>query len=772
MLLIKPSKLIMRKVFKIIQILPIALFALCVLLDSCQKNVFDPEKVKATYEDKFPVKDIDPQMNWKMTKQVAVTISVFEDRNVNYGIRIYDANPLDENSTAKLLAEGTANDKMNFTTTMDCPIALTEAYICRIDPQHRNVVKVASINGNTLNVTFGTNPATRAFTRAENSSITTYTPDRTEAEIASLSGQAQVLTNSSVIKSGEVYKIPEGETFKGRIYTDGISGNFATVIIEGTWDPSETLSSINMGVDLIVTGTGKIMLANATTSNKRLTLIGTSRFIVFAGGAIEGGDNSYIYLSNASGGRYNYNAGTINVGTIQTDETSAALYNCGSLNIGTLQISNSGSKLINQGRSIIKRTSVNATIENGCYLEVTEHMYGNLIMGDNCVASAKEYGSAGDWSKSFKIGSNSMITIEEGAYLNGFTVTGPANGSALIKIGKLEGVQSFTHQSGNVYYEIEEIANSITSQSWVAQYLNALKNTDGTISKWGESPIIIPAGDCTGEGNRPGGGSDTPDTPITYTYVFEDNFPLVGDYDFNDVVLDVTIDYDRNPDNKIIATNINVTLAAAGATKTIGAGLRIVGNTAKAAIGNITFDGPDKDRFQSTLSGSFFGANGVNPESDTTIPLFGSVHSVFGVSSGTMVNTGIGTTAPTYTYQIKIEQNNANQQEEPIITKENLDFFIAYKYRNMNKRMEVHLYEFRSYGSTAAGTTQEANLDLAGNNTWAICVPEFRYPKESINISNQEDDSDCAYPQFLNWTRNRNVNQDWYLYPNENNVYR
>ena len=64
---------------------------------------------------------------------------------------------------------------------------------------------------------------------------------------------------------------------------------------------------------------------------------------------------------------------------------------------------------------------------------------------------------------------------------------------------------------------------------------------------------------------------------MPYTYVFEDNYPLVGDYDFNDIVLDVTIEYDRGADNKITSTYLNVALTAAGATKTIGAGLRIVG---------------------------------------------------------------------------------------------------------------------------------------------------------------------------------------------------
>ena len=253
---------------------------------------------------------------------------------------------------------------------------------------------------------------------------------------------------------------------------------------------------------------------------------------------------------------------------------------------------------------------------------------------------------------------------------------------------------------------------------------------------------------------------------MTYTYVFEDNFPLVGDYDFNDIVLDAIINYDRGKDNKITATNLDVTLTAAGATKTLGAGLRLIGIN-KSAIENISFDG-DKELFQSTLANSMF-SNDI--ESDMTIPLFGNAHKVFDVSSGTMINTG-RTTAPIYTYKIKIKQNSTYQQEEPVITKDNLDFFIAYQYKSMKQRMEVHLYEFWNYGATVAGTIQKENLELAGNNTWAICVPNFRYPKEGINICNQKHNSDCAYPLFLEWARNRNVSQDWYLHPNEGNVYR
>lgn len=40
------------------------------------------------------------------------------------------------------------------------------------------------------------------------------------------------------------------------------------------------------------------------------TLVQSSRFIVYAGGTIKGND---IELTNASGGSYNYNAGTMEI---------------------------------------------------------------------------------------------------------------------------------------------------------------------------------------------------------------------------------------------------------------------------------------------------------------------------------------------------------------------------------------------------------------------------------------------------------------------------
>ena len=98
--------------------LPLVILTVGILLQGCKDDVFNPEKVKAAYQDRFPVKNIDPAMDWKMTQQVRVNVSVSEDTGIDYTIRIYDKNPLISRSSAKLLAEGTANNTTVFTLSL------------------------------------------------------------------------------------------------------------------------------------------------------------------------------------------------------------------------------------------------------------------------------------------------------------------------------------------------------------------------------------------------------------------------------------------------------------------------------------------------------------------------------------------------------------------------------------------------------------------------------------------------------------------------------
>lgn len=749
--------------------LPLVILAMSMLLQGCKDDVFNPEKVKAAYQDKFPVKNIDPAMDWKMTQQVRVNVSVSEDAGIDYTIRIYDKNPLISRSSAKLLAEGTANNTTVFTTVMDCPSVLTSAFVCRTDAHSRNIVKYVSIQNGQLHAAFGSSPATTRAAWTRSVSIETYSPEKSEAEITAMLSSAEEIRPNTDFQNGKAYKISKDNIYRNKISKDGMgSDNPAIIIIEGSWEPNGNNMTVERGFEFYVIDGGEIVIPDEHT----FTLVQSSRFIVYAGGTIKGND---IELTNASGGSYNYNAGTMEIDDFHVSQ-GGAFYNCGTVRVDEMNF-DSGCKFINQGKAYIGKTDSNITIDNGCYL-YAEEFVGTLNMGDTSSAEIEDFGDhSNNYNTRITMGDNSMITVLDEAELSQVKFIGPDNEYALVKIKEIEDINGFSSQ-GNIYYEVEEIDDDITQENWLAKFLDAIKNTEGTISKWGESPITIPAGDCTGEGNTPDeSGSETPTDPVSYTYVFEDNFPLVGDYDFNDVVLDVETYYHREKNtNHIKRIQLDVTLAAAGASKPLGVGLRITGIN-KSDIQEIKTGGDDS-RFQESFNSSYnkFRYNNVTYMEDSdpsvVIPIAGEVHNVFGVEPGEMVNTGIGVTAKEYTYEVIIELTDQTRTE-PLFSKDNLDFFICYQYKSMEQRMEVHLYEFWGYGATAAGTIQQENLDLAGNNTWAICVPYgFRYPKETINVSRTDIPEASAYPEFIYWAQDRTQYTEWYEHPVEENVYR
>lgn len=784
--------------------IPIVLLLAGITIYSCKDDVFDKEIVQKVYRDGFPVKDIDPNLDWNMTSEIMVNIIEYKDpaadtdEKSNYSIQIFDADPLVENSGAHLLAEGIANINLPFNTIIDCPKALTELYVCRIDAHKRATVKLVPIKNGEIQTSFGIPPTTSrtrsASTRADNSSITVWELDRTPVSIAALLPEAIELNKDIVIEENKVYKISKGTTYYDQITNYGIQNKPATIIIDGTWIPQKENSQLEKGIDLIVTENGKIKLKE----DRKLTFIGSSRFIVFHGGSIvgiddkghESDDEGIIYLSNASDRRYNYNAGTIKIDELRADETGAVFYNAdgGELYIDDLKISNQGSRLINHGLAVIDETTVNSTIENGCRLIVTDKLNGNLIMGDNCSALVKEYGKDGNSGKEIKLGNNSLLEIQEDAKFSyGTTFEGPYNGYALVKIGELKSINGFKHSGGYIYYEIKK--EDIDDDWEKKTFLGQLMNSDGVLAKWGESPIVLPEGGCLGSGNTPNPGTEIQKDPMNYTYAFEDYFPLVGDYDFNDVVLDVAMYYkrdgdDSNPKNKVKSVNIDVTLVATGATKELGAGLRIIG-IHPADISEIKCKGNADERFYQTFAGSFFMSGygtterWFDDEQGIIIPIFGNAHKAFqglNITARPMINTQYAggnsiNNLKQYTYEIEIVLKDQSQST-PKISKKNLDFFIGYRYKSMKERMEVHLYEFWNQGPTKGGTIQRENLDLAGNNTWAICVPNFRYPKENINISISTDPSKGAYPGFLNWVKGDKDYDNWYLFPNEENVCR
>ena len=757
------------------QTLVIGLFALAIPFTSCVdsgKDLFDAEEAAKLYAESFPVKNVDPDMDWKTTASANATVKVNADAGVTYKIEIFDSNPLAVSSTAKLLTSGEASNNLVFSTKMDYPSALNTVYVARVDEKGRYAVQPATIENGVIDVTFG-NTSTTKSTRATSDDIPEMAVPYSTSNIATMLPSATEIKNGWDLSAPAewgytepVFAQPSNQTRYFKITKD-FNGIFNTsqqnvpikIIITAKVTINQFMS-INSGEFIIADG-GELVL------NNQLTLTNGGYVTVLGGGKISG---STLYFSNASNGINNYNGGTINLTNLDIS-CAGTFYNAGTMTLGKYNASSTDMQLVNRGN--IKATEIfgnnNTDIKNACYIEVTNNLTARkFILGSNSAIKCGSFTSDGSGDLTMIMNSNSMFECTGNISLKR-NITGPTTGKALLKFdgSKIQDNIKYANStiSNNIICEVANQNPSGGIYTWQFNnydwFVYGLKN-GATICNPGKADFLLPAGDCTGAGYTPESTGDVITVnPIVYTYAFEDNFPKVGDYDFNDVVMDLSTEYTKS-NNRIKSIQLNVTLKAIGATKQLGAGLRLVG-VSKNAIKSITFSG-DKDVYRNTLAATNSIFENVTTESgdnDIVIPIFGDAHKVYGYSDRSMLNTGKVELSQLYTLKIIIELADQTQLT-PLVTNDNLDMFIAYG--NLAKRSEIHLYEFRSYGATAHGNVHSENLDVAGNLTWGVKVPEFSYPIEGVSIIS-------AYPEFSKWAQNKLENINWYRNPQSGKIF-
>lgn len=755
------------------QTLVIGLFALAIPFTSCVdsgKDLFDAEEAAKLYAESFPVKNVDPDMDWKTTASANVTVNA--DAGVTYKIEIFDSNPFAVSSTAKLLTSGEASNNLVFSTKMDYPSSLNTVYVARVDEKGRYAVQPATIENGVIDVTFG-NTSTTKSTRATSDDIPEMNVPYTDTQLSTMLASATEIKNGWDLSAPAewgytepVFAQPSSQTRYFKI-TKNFNGIFNTsqqdvpikIIITAKVTINQFMS-INSGEFIIADG-GELVL------NHQLTIANGGYVTVLGGGKISG---STLYLSNASNGINNYNGGTINLTNLDIS-CAGTFYNAGTMTLGKYNASSTDMQLVNRGN--IKATEIfgnnNTDIKNACYIEVTNNLTARkFILGSNSAIKCGSFSADGSGDLTMIMNNNSMFECTGNISLRR-NITGPTTGKALLKFDGSKIQDNIEYANSTISNNIIcEVANQNPSGNLQTYNFNnydwfvyGLKD-GATICNPGKADFLLPAGDCTGAGYTPESTGDviTVD-PIVYTYAFEDNFPLVGDYDFNDAVMDLSTEYTKS-NNRIKSIQLNVTLKAIGATKQLGAGLRLVG-VSKNAIKSITFGG-DKDVYRNTLvatNSMFENATFESGDNNIVIPIFGDAHKVYGYSDRSMLNTGKVELSQLYTLKIIIELADQTQLT-PLVTNDNLDMFIAYG--NLAKRSEIHLYEFRSYGATAHGNVHSENLDVAGNLTWGVKVPEFSYPIEGVSIIS-------AYPEFSKWAQNKLENMNWYRNPQSGKIF-
>lgn len=765
-----------------------SLLASSISFTSCvdnEKTLFDADQLRQTYEETFPVKNIDPNGDWTMSHKVTAHVSVNGDLGTDYKIQIFDADPLSSESTAKILAEGTANQSTTLNVVMDCATALNKVFVARIDNHGHYMVQPVAIENGEVTAQLGheKDVPTRSMSRTvPKTGIPAMGAPYTADDISSKKAIATDVQAGWDLGAGsgwfEYAKLPvfkekerwfkiQSGTFNKGFTTTGTSGGAQAVKVivpqGSTWiiESSYQFSDIT---EIVVENGGKVEIAK----NASLVLTNKSYLTVMPGGSIIG--EGTIQITNGSSGLRNYNAGTINCSVLDFNGGVGVFYNYGLLQLERYEASTNGMELVNHGT--MEAESINGNnntnIKNGCYLKTGKFQFGTLVMGNTSEAICEELGYNGN-DNDIVMEAQSMLTCTGKASLYR-TVTGPTVGTALLRINEIANLsglaQSNSKVTNNIICEItDQTYKGEAHYDWspFAWLVNKGLQQGATYCNPGKADFILPAdGECIKEGyNSDENPDDVEIRNAVYSYAFEDNYPQAGDYDFNDIVLNVNL---PAAGNDVKELKYIVDLRAVGAVKQLGAGLRIR-EFDKSNVEEVSFGAGATQRTNSLNSGIFENASYETNGNELVIPLFGDAHYVYGYtgSQRPMLNTGNASTPLTNIYTLEVNIKLKNAISIPSVT-DGLDFFIAYQ-GGAQKRTEIHLNQFNS--PTANGQLADKEvLDVikAVNNTWALCVPEkFVYPTETTVITD-------AYAKFADWAHDQAMNTDWYNTVSSNKV--
>ena len=765
----------------IAKVLTFSLLATSAVFISCvdnEKNLFDAEQLRQIYEETFPVKNIDPDGDWTMSRSVTAHVTVNGDLGEDYPIRIFDANPLSPESNAKLLAEGIANRSTSFNVVMDCATALDRVFVARVDRKGHYLVQPIAIENEEVKACFGNKEGstTCSITRTI-TDIPAMAAPYTDEYISNKKAYATIIKSGWDLGSGfdqysaynlpvfkekeRWFKIQEG-TFKAGFSAtgnrDGEISAVKVIVPQGSTWVIENSNQFSDITEIIVENGGKIEIAK----NGSLILTRASYITVIQGGSIVG--DRGIQITNSSAGRTNYNAGTIDCDFLKIDGSGNGVdfVNYGTLKLNSYNASTNGTTLINHGTIEVENIdgNNNTNIKNGCYLKAGKLQFGTLVMGNTSEAICKELTGNGN-DNNIVMEAQSMLTCTGKANLFR-TVTGPTQGTALLRIHEIDNTsglaQSASKVSNNIICEItDQTYKGEAHYNWspFAWLVNKGLQQGATYCNPGKAEFILPAdGDCVKEGyNSDEKPDDVEIRYAVYSYAFEDNYPKAGDYDFNDIVLNVTL---PAAGNDVKELKYKIDLRAVGAVKQLGAGLRIRGID-KNNVEEISFGAGAAQRTGSLNSGIFENASYEANGNELVIPLFGDAHYVYGYTGAQrpMLNTGNASTPLTDIYTLEVNVKLKNEISVPSVT-DGLDFFIAYQGIGQ-KRTEIHLTHFNS--ATANGQLADnevLEVIKAVNNTWALCVPDkFAYPTETTVITN-------AYSKFADWAHDQSSTTDWY----------
>lgn len=535
---------------------------LCIsVLFSCTKkeDFFDPHHIDEEAKENFPVKDIDPSQDWNMAAVGTLSVSINQKTGEVYTVKVYTDNPLNSEGNARLLAKKTGvRDGETVLFTFDVPQAIESVYVLFEDKMYNGWVKVADMKVGRPSVSWeeqGSEAGKRsAMARSswdykvpdEKNFLKEVPADAKQYPIqwAEMRGGYYMNDGSYELRYGNYTLYIKGNVTITGAYPDGL----VVYLLEGSTLDATAAETFNPNTVFYI----------AQNSTMKLNRISINCSLYNKGKITVAG------ASNSSGG-YIYNDGSFEITGKTTFAMSgkATFVNLQSASLQDVTMTG-GSELINE-EGTVKANSLDTRssyIYNRCRMEILSSTY---FQNGEGFAFEQDGGSSFETNTlktngniPLRLGSKSVFHVKDNVeYQNGkVDVTGV--GSDEKALFWVSGVCIKTPDESITYSGELEVA--------LKGYTGDTNFSDGAqLVKVEQVRLGEPVG-CGYNYTTNGGGtnSDATDIPQVYTYVFEDMTREAGDFDFNDVVLKVTV-----PDESGKAT---VTLFAAGAAKNLKVG--------------------------------------------------------------------------------------------------------------------------------------------------------------------------------------------------------
>ncbi|WP_266368994.1 LruC domain-containing protein [Tellurirhabdus rosea] len=669
----------------------------------------------------------DFSFNYQSTRDIELSVKVSNAGapGERFRINVYNDVP----SPASLMTAGLTDANQQIKLALRTPAPLQFLYIQKISAY--GVAEVLKVPvSEKMTADFGvTRSGARLAATGPDCSTGVNRP------LANFNGSVDVNPGDVVALSG---------TFNGSINMNG-----GTVRICG----KATITGVTMnnpGSAIYILESADVTASNFNMNNAATTLYNYSSKLEFPNGVSFGGsveNNGTMTVKGDLNINNNSSNALTNNGTLTVSgnlNNNRSLTNNKTIVVSGHYQANGGSMNVNTCSLFANQLTINSNLHNRSYVKVTTtttvnggtflRQYDGALLSTHDLMENGTISGEGAAKSTVKVAGNT--TINGGAVISGN-----------INLCDLNGVETNNASIAPTFLSCSNyIATSACNPEGFGQAPVADRDKDGVPDSLDDFP------DDAKRAFR----TFYPSASGTSTYAFEDMWPLQGDYDFNDLVVNFRVTRVLNADNKVVDLKQNLTISAIGASFDNGFGFQLDG-VSSADVASVT--GSVLTKGMVTLNANKTEAG----QSKAVIIAYDSPESLIKRAQGSMFNT-VKATPVAAPGELELLVTFATPQDPAKLTQDRLNPFL---FVNSNRKKEVHLPNYLPtaladatlFGTGADATKPSENryYKTAQNFPWALEIPnQFRYPVETVAINK-------AFNKFNTWVASKGAqNQDWF----------